>query len=557
MLKPKTMIYITGHKNPDMDSLCAAHCYARYKNAIDPENIYEAIRCGALNRQTKYAFALAGVEPPVLLADILPRVQDVVRTNIVTLEENEAIYTAIRKIDEDNISVIPIRNREGTFRGLLSIHEISQYFIAETIGTRPEYLFRPANFGTVLPGRFLHKGKDEEFSTCTMISAMPFETSIRRLEAILPKKPVLLAGLRKDIIRYAIQENFPAIILTGLEPQDRLDIDFSRYAGWVYQSDRDTAETARLLRLSAPVKHIMNADPPRIQKTTLFEEARDALVSSKYRGLPVFDDEEFFGIVTRRCFIDQPKKKLILVDHNEVSHSIPGAENAEIREIIDHHRIGMEKTRHPIYIYAKPVGSTCTLVYQHFAFSGIAITKDIAILLLAGILSDTVALKSPTTTADDETAAAALASSAGLEVRAFSEDLFSQAQDLTKVDPKEVISADIKTYREYGTIFGIGQVEVVTLENFSEAKTALLEALNDIQRRQGLDWAMMLITDVVEEYSLLLVTTNPKKESVLIYRRLEPNLYALPGILSRKKQLLPEILRVLEETRKAPVRANT
>ena len=534
-----------------MDSICAAYCYARYKNAVDPENVYEAVRCGALNRQTKYAFGLAGVEPPALAADIYPRVQDVVRTNLVTLDENDAVYNAIRRIDEGNVSVLPIRDAEGTFRGLVTIHEISQYFIAETVGTRPEYLFRPANFEAVLPGHFLHKGKDEEFSTYTMISAMPFETSIRRLKAILPKKPVLIAGLRKDIIRYAIQEEFPAIILTGLEPQDRLDIDFSKYAGWVYQSERDTAETARLLRLSAPVKYIMNADPPRTQKTTLFEEARDALVNSRYRGLPVFDGEEFLGIVTRRCFIDQPRKKLILVDHNEASHSVPGAENADIREIIDHHRLGMEKTRHPIYVYAKPVGSTCTLVYQHFAFSGLPVAKDIAVLLLSGILSDTVGLKSPTTTPEDEAAAQALARVAGLELRAFAEELFSQAQDLTKAAPQEVIAADFKTYREYGSFIGIGQAEVATLENFGEAKNPLLAALNEAQHRQRLDWAMLLITDVVEEYSLLLVTESPGREAALIYRRLEPNLYALPGILSRKKQLLPEILRVLEETAQA------
>ncbi len=550
MLLIDIMIYVTGHRNPDMDSICAAHCYAHYKNAISSGSEYRAIRCGALNRQTKYVFGLAGENPPVLVADIHPRAMDIARTNIVSLEENEAIFTAIRKLDEHNISVLPIRDGDGVFRGLLSIHEISQYFIAETIGARPEYLFRPSNFESVLPGRFLHRGMEEEFSTFTMIGAMPLETSIRRLQAILPKKPVLVAGLRKDIIRHAIRENFPALILTGIDPGERPDVDFSGYCGWVYQSDRDTAETVRLLRLSSPVKHIMNREPPRIQKTALFEEARDVLVNSRYRGLPVFDGEEFFGIVSRRCFIERPRKELILVDHNEASHSVPGAETAEIKEILDHHRIGMEKTRHPIYVYAKPVGSTCTLVHQHFVLSGLPIPRQIGLLLLAGILSDTVALKSPTTTEEDEAAAKALASLAGLDIPAFAEDLLSQAQDITKADPREAVAADFKSYREFGCRFGIGQAEVATLENFSEAKAGLLAALEGVRAEQALDWAMMLVTDVVEEFSLLLTTDSPGRESSLIYRRIEPNLYALPGVLSRKKQLLPEILRVLEESSK-------
>ncbi len=546
------MIYVTGHKNPDMDSTCAAYCYARYKSVIDPEGCYTAVRCGALNRQTKFAFGRAGVQPPAMMSDVYPRTADIARRNIATLEENEPIYAAVRKLDEHTLSVIPITDAAGEFRGIVSVHEISQFFIAETVGERPEYLYRPSNFGTVLPGKYLRRGDREEFVTSGMVGAMPYETGIKRMRAILPRKPVLVVGLRKDLVRYALEQDFPAIILTGITGDEEIPFDFSGYSGWVYISSRDTAETIRLLRLSTPVKYIMNTEPVRLRTGDLYEHARDTLVKSYYRGLPVFDDEDrFFGIVSRRCFIEKPAKKLILVDHNELSQSIPGAETAEIREILDHHRLAPEKTRYPIYVYAKPVGSSCTLVYQHYLFSGVEIARDIALLLLSGILSDTVGLKSPTTTGDDREAAEKLAAAAEVDMAEYGKELFSQAHDLRTVNHRDIVTADFKTYREYGVAFGIGQVEVTTLENFADVKGSLLRVLEDVGRESRLDWTMLLVTNVLKQSSLLLVTGFPEKEKALLYRRLDDNVYDLPDILSRKKQLLPEILRVLEETRGA------
>ena len=543
------MTIVTGHRNPDMDTVCSAYCYARFKSIVDPDETYVPVRCGALNPQTKYAFARAEISPPAMLSDVYPRASDVTRTDIATLEENEPVYSAIRKLDEHTLSVVPITGENGEFRGMVSVHEISQFFISETVGERPEYLFRPANFEKVLPGRFLRRGEREEFTTSSMVGAMPYDTGIRRMRSILPKKPVFVVGLREDLVRHALDEDFPALILTGIEDDEAIPFDFSRYSGWVYLSRRDTAETIRLLRLSTPVKYIMNANPVRLQANDLYEYARDTLVKSYYRGLPVFDAERFSGMVTRRCFIERPARKLILVDHNELSQSIPGAEGADIREIIDHHRLAPEKTRGPIYVYAKPVGSTCTLVYQHFRTADVPVPPEIAILLLAGILADTVNRKSPTTTEEDILAARELSGLAGLSADSFAEEIFSRTRDLVSSDHRDVISADFKTYSEYDTAFGIGQVEVGTFENLPGVKPSLLSALEDIRGKQRLDWAMLLVTNVLKETSVLLVTEYPEKERGLVYRKIGDNLYDLPGILSRKKQLLPEILRVLEETR--------
>ena len=379
-----------------------------------------------------------------------------------------------------------------------------------------------------------------------MTGAMPVEVSRERIEALKPEKPVLVVGLREKLINFAVENSFPAIILTGVEDDAKLPFDFSSYKGTVYISRADTAETIRLLRLSAPVKDILNAEPEIIKAESSFDEAKNFLVNSKYRGLPVFNGDVFSGIVTRRCFIEKPLKKLFLVDHNELSQSIPGADQAEIIGIVDHHRIAPQPTKKPIDIDIRPVGSTCTIVFNHYQASSIEPDKHTAMLLLAGILSDTVILKSPTTTPADKKAAEELAVLCGTTVEEYGRELLANSAVIDKTSPAELIAADFKEYREKSIGFGVGQAEVITLDGVSRLKKSFVDELDKIRRKRNLDWAMLLVTDVIKENSVLLSTSFPEAENILIYRKIEDNLFDLPGILSRKKQLLPELLRVTE-----------
>ena len=539
-------IFITGHKNPDMDSVCSAWGYAEFKNRIDPANKYIPVRCGHLNNQTKAAFESAGVKPPVFVRDIGPKVSDVTRRDIESLDINDPVFHAIKVLDEENISCIPVFEDGADFRGIVTIHQISGFLISENLGKRPLYRFRINNFQEVLPGFFYKRGKSSEFSAPDMTGAMPVEISRSRIEALKPDKPVLVVGLREKLIRTAVEKDFPAIILTGVE-EEQIPFDFSGYGGTVFISKADTAETIRLLRLSAPVKDIMDRDPEIIPSDSDFDTAKNLLVKSAYRGLPVFENDGFSGIVTRRCFIEKPLRKLILVDHNETAQSVPGAEQAEILEIIDHHRISPEPTKMPIYMNVRPVGSTSTIVYAHFIDRGIEYSQETAMLLLAGILSDTLILRSPTTTEEDKKAAEALADSCGLDIEGYGRELLEKSAVLGKIPPEEIITADFKQYNESGVNFGVGQAEVTSLERLGEQKTGLLNGLEDIRKNRNLDWAMLLITDVIKENSVLLSTSFPDAEDLLVYKKTEDGLFDLPGILSRKKQLLPELLRVLDE----------
>jgi manganese-dependent inorganic pyrophosphatase len=543
-------IIVIGHRNPDTDSICAAWCYARFKTSIDPAVTYIPAVCGPLQAQAKFVFQLAKAIPPRHIKDVQPRVIDITRTNGIRLDINDPIMMAFADLDEHTISVIPVFKGNDVFAGIIGVHEMTRYFVAGSLRSRPLYILREENIAKVLPGYFLKQGRVPEFSAPIMIGAMSFADSIRRVKELEPVKPIMVVGLRPDIINYALDNQLPALILTGIASTDQLDIDFSAYNGAVFVSECDTAETVRLLRLSVPVKHIMDSSPLTLSHNELFDDAKKILLASEYRGLPVVRDGQFVGVVTRRSFIEKPRRKLILVDHNELSQSIPGAEDAEICEIIDHHRLGAEKTSMPIYVYSKPIGSTCSIIYGHFRMHGVEIDLTTARLLLSGLLSDTMLLKSPTTTEEDRTIAIELAHVAEVNLQEYGALMLSQTAVLKNTDPMQLITADFKEYTENGLNIGIGQAEVSSLVDINDVKDRILGALNSICRERNLDWAMVLVTDIFKAHSILLTTAFPSAENELSYKRLEDNMYDLPEILSRKKQLLPEILCVMELMRK-------
>lgn len=531
-----------------MDSVCAAYCYAELKTLIDPENTYRAVRCGHMNAPTKAAFKDAGITAPSFLKNLRPRVSDIVKTPEQQLHAAEPVYTAVNLLNHRTISILPIFSDEDAYAGILSIDEITGMFMRENSTGRPEYSFRVENFEKVVHGRLLQEGEQQEFSSFIMTGAMPLDISMKRIESLLPKKPLMVVGMRKDLIDHAVLNQFPAIILTGYHEGEDIPYDFSSFRGCVFVSYMDTAETIRLLRLSVPVKNILSHDLPKLQADDLFDDSLECLIDSGYRGLPVFQGDSFLGTVTRRCFIKRPAHKVILVDHNELSQSIPGIEDAQIVEIIDHHRLGAEKTRYPIYIAAAPVGSTCTLVYEQYRKYQQQVPPGTARLLLAGILSDTVILKSPTTTSVDRLVVEQLSQIAGVgDYKKFGEQLYSNTTVITEAVPEKLVEADYKVYTEFGCSFGIGQVEVNTLENVDEVKDSLIQALENIRRAHKLDWSMLLISNVLKENSVLLTTDLPVSEKSFIYKKESSRKFLLPGVLSRKKQLLPEVLRVLED----------
>jgi len=540
-------IIVTGHKNPDTDAACSAVCYADFKGKFDPANTYRGVVCGVLNPQTRFVFEKAGLPQPELLKDVHPRVIDVVRNDGLTLHEDEPIFEAIREIDENTVSVIPVFSAAKDFLGIIGIHEVASYFIKTNVGKKKQhYIFHIDNLEKVIPGRYFKRGGEKEINAPIMIGSMDYERTIERMDSLSEGKPVLVVGDRKRILAHAIQNQFPLIVITNVTDMPLIESDLADYRGTIYLSSADTADTIRLLWLSAPVKHIMNPQPLVLQHDEIFDDAKKTLLGSDLRGLPVLRDGLFAGIVTRRSFIEKPRRKIIMIDHNEAAQSISGAHEADVREIIDHHRLAAEKTSSPIYVFSKPLGSSCTIVFQHYRMHGIPIERPYAVLMLSGILSDTLVLRSPTTTDEDRLAAKELAKIAGLEIPVYAQEILSKMTTLENLDPMKTASGDFKIYQDFDLSVGIAQVEVISLDGVETVMPPFLKSLEKVRQDNGLDWSMLLVTDVVSEDSLLLMTPFPRGEGHLAFQKRDEGLYHLPGVLSRKKQLLPEILRVME-----------
>ncbi|MCR5321812.1 MAG: DHH family phosphoesterase [Lachnospiraceae bacterium] len=429
-------VYVTGHRNPDFDSVCSAFAYAKLKNLTDPLKQYIPIRCGHLPDSMKKVFSVLGVEPPKYVRDIYPKVRDIYLTSAVKISADAPLNFVAASYRSSNPSVIPVFEGDS-FYGLLSVDDITSWAMDE-----------------------------------------------------ISKK-----GIITEIPR---------------------------------------------------VRDIMRAEEEPVTVSDLFEDAKRRLSSSKKRGLAVMENGAFVGFVTRRCFLKAPKNNVILVDHNEAKQSIKGIETANIVEIIDHHRLDPVRTELPILIDAEPLGSTCTIVYRKYVQEGIVPDTEAAKMLLAGIVSDTLILRSPTTTKVDIASADELAKLLKTELNEFGLQMFSCMEGLKDRVPKEAVESDFKTYREKNLKIGIGQCECTTLEDIEDYRSKYLEALEDIRKRQELDWAVLMITDVLREHSVLFIT-DFEAGSHLPYNLISDRVYDMPGVMSRKKQLLPEILHAIAE----------
>jgi len=538
-------IIITGHKNPDIDSMCSAYAYAELKRKIDPSRNYIPILPGALSPLGREVCRAAGVEPPLQVATMHQTISEIMRPPEFILSTKDSILDAIKLIKDENISMVPVLDSSGVYAGAVSVNEISSYVLSQLGPERPVYSFSVDNFHKVIPGKLLKLGEPLEFVAPITTGAMPHRVFEERIKK-LTHKPVLVVGNRPKILELAVQVQLPAIVVTGLSKDEPLDVDYSSYKGSIFLSEIDTAESIRLLRLSTYVERIMDKTVPRLDAKLSIDEGKKKLVQSHFRGFPVFDNDKFAGIVTRRCFIDPPKKKLILVDHNEVEQSIEGAIEAEIVEIVDHHRFAASKTQKPITLYARPVGSTCTLIYQQYQYYKQEIPKHVAMMLLSGIIADTVFLRSPTTTPDDHKALVDVSEIAGVDPKKHADFMFAQIEAIRHRDPSEVVLSDFKIYEQNNIKIGIGQVELVTLEDIPAMLDSFRDALSYIAAERKLAWALLLLTDVMRQESILITNGNNLYEPHLVYEQKGNSCYFLPGVLSRKKQLLPELFRVLD-----------
>ncbi|MDT8448150.1 MAG: putative manganese-dependent inorganic diphosphatase [bacterium] len=541
-------ILVIGHKNPDTDSVCSAYAYAALKAQLGGDLNFQAARAGNLNKQTRYIFDKFKVEPPPYVKDVYPKAQDVMTREVSAVSPETPLMQVMQAAEMLKIRSTPVVDDQQRLQGLINMLDITHFFLKGSGEDRPKYLVRPENLKQVLRGTCLQEGQVQEMEAHLIAGAMSVQVFGERFAEEEAEACVLVVGFRERLIKDAFKRQIPVLILTGVTDQGAEALRLlNGFKGWVFLSEDDTADTLRKVALATPAKSIMSAAPS-LRPGDYLEEAAAKMEEGGYKSLPVVDEAgRLMGILSKSDMMKKEPRRLILMDHNEMTQAVDGAEGADILEIVDHHRLGTIKTKNPVHFYAKPVGSTCTLVYQLYKIHGQAIDQTTASLLLCGVLTDTVILKSPTATDEDRVAIDELCQIAGQDYQQLGIELFSATDSLASRSPLDVINTDFKKFEEYGAAFGIGQVEVVTLGDLAECEAGLHQTLEEIKQEKGLVMAMLLVTDIIKETSILLTTEHEGFAKTTAYKKLGPSKFDLPGVLSRKKQLLPEALRVFEE----------
>jgi manganese-dependent inorganic pyrophosphatase len=550
-------ILVIGHRNPDTDAICSAIGYAEFKRRTGMTEAVAA-RCGDTNDRIDFVLNSFGVPAPKFVADVSPKISDVMQRKILSVRPDSTAAEALRLMDEKNLRILPVMDAEQKCRGLLSLFKLSK-FLFPAVSRHPgqqnsrEVLSSLSSLARTLDGKLVVGiDAEREDELILMIGAMGLESFAARLDKFPPEKSCVIVGDRRDIQNIAIREGVRVLIVTGGIEVDAKTAEAARKKNVsVITSPHDTATTASLCRAAVAVRHVLNEEFLCFRENAPLAAVREEATASGYLAFPVLDGEgQTVGILSKTDFLKTVSRKLILVDHNELSQAVQGADEVEIIEIIDHHRLGSMATQQPILFRNEPVGSTSTIVADCFFRHDVELPRTIAGLLLAGVVSDTLNLTSPTTTTRDAEILRKLEEIAQVNARAFTEKLFASGSLLTLKPAPQAVATDCKEYAEAGFKFSVAQIEEIGFEQFWKRKDELLAALEDYRAKRAYLFSTLLVTDVATQSSLLLVVGDEKFIKRIDHPRLEPGIYELRDVVSRKKQLLPYLTHCLREKEK-------
>jgi manganese-dependent inorganic pyrophosphatase len=541
---------VIGHRNPDMDSICSAIAYAELKRKLGVQNVVAA-RAGNTNERIDLVLQKFGVPPPEFMSDVSPRVADVMETQIISVAYDSSIYHAMNSIEKKRIRGLPVVDADNRCLGLLSGWNVSQYLFPrrEEGPASREILTSISDIADSFDGEFVvGEPKDSRQKVVLMVAAMSLASFGERLRRY-PLETVVFVGDREEIQLEAIANKALAVVITGGMGLSARVRAAAKDAGVRLLSSRhDTATTVLLARGAAKIDSMIEPQFTSLSPETSLRSARHVVADSSEYVFPILEgDKRLVGILTKSDFIKPIPRQLILVDHNELSQAVKGAEELQIVEVLDHHRLANFNTDIPILFWNNPLGSTSTLVALSYNQYGIKIEPPIAGLLMAGLISDTLNLSSPTATPIDAKVLENLSAIAGVEPAKLAESIFAVGSPLLTLAPNEVILADCKDYSEEGYGFSVSQIEELGFSHFHEKRESLLEALDAYRSKQGSYFAALLVTDVNTQNSLLLISAPPEFMDTITYPRLAPNLFELNNVVSRKKQLVPYLLDCLHK----------
>jgi manganese-dependent inorganic pyrophosphatase len=536
------LVFVTGHKNPDTDSICSVIAYAELKKKLGVSAI--PTRLGDINRETEFVLKHFGVAVPDLLETVKTQVSDLNIDQAFPVSPNISIKTAWHLMKKNNIQTIPVIDDHERLLGIVTLSDITNKYMDAldnfTIASTKTSL---RNIVETLNAKLICGSQESLRTTGKVVVAA---ASPEDLPTFIEEGDIAITGNRLDNQLKALECGTTCLIVTcSGNPDQELIAEASQKNIVLMTTPIDTFTTARLINQSIPVDTIMSKENLiKFNIDDFIDDIQDKMLKTRYRNYPVVDDNNHIkGFISRYHLISQRKKTVILLDHNEKSQTVNGIEEAEILEIIDHHRLGDIQTASPIFIRNEPLGSTSTIVANIYFEMGIRPSKSIAGILCSAILSDTIKFKSPTSTYTDKITAEKLAEIAGItEIEEYANLMFKEGSSLQGKTLKEIFYQDYKDYSFGKFKIGIGQVFTKDREKVTELKEALVNFMKQLCSEKGYHLLMLFVTDILNQSSELLFAGEAKELISLAFNvDIGENSVNLPGVVSRKKQVIPYI----------------
>lgn len=554
-LNRKTMVI--GHRNPDTDSICSAICYANLKQAVTGEE-YMPARAGHVNGETQFVLDYFGAEEPQLVEDVRTQVRDIEIRKTKGVADNISLKRAWNIMQENNVVTIPSVREDGTLEGLITVGDITKTYM------------------NIYDSSILSKA-NTQYSN--IIETLEAELIIGSAEAYFDQGKVLIAAANPDLMEFYIEPHDLVILGNRYESQlcaiemgadciivcegAAVSMTIKKIAQergcTIIATTYDTYTAARLINQSMPISYFMTREHLiTFNSDDYIDEIREVMASKRHRDFPILDKDGYYlGMISRRNLLGAKGKQVILVDHNEKNQAVAGIENAEILEIIDHHRLGTIQTMSPVFFRNQPLGCTATIIYQMYQEAGIKVEPKIAGLLCSAIVSDTLLFRSPTCTPVDEMAARALADIAGIDIEKYAMEMFSAGSNLKDKSDEEIFYQDFKRFTSGKVTIGVGQITSLNGGELDKLKGRMEAFMEKALENNGLNMIFFMLTNILTETTELICEGQGALQlagkafhqdiELLEEEGLKEPVLRLPGVVSRKKQLIPKLMLAEQE----------
>lgn len=542
-------IKVIGHRNPDTDSICSAIAYSRLKNQIDPANTYEPCRAGSLNRETEYVLERFQVPAPELYTDVSPQIRDVDFRRRAGVEGEMSMRQAWIAMRDEQLDTLCVVDGDA-LKGLITVKDIATANMDSLdAGVLAESRTSYQNIVETLDAEVLVGDIDGRLVEGRVVIGAG---SPEQMEKAISKGDIVILANRAEGQLAAIEMNAGCIVICmGSQVSRSICLLAEEKGCIILRTNYDTYAAGQLITQAAPIRHYMvTKDLLTFTLDSPVEDATKIMASVRHRYFPVLDHNGMYlGVISRRNLLNLHQKQLILVDHNESAQAVEGLDKAEVLEIIDHHRINPPVTDSPVYFRNVPVGCTCTIVYQMYREFGVDIEPAIAGLMMSAILSDTLMFRSPTCSAADKQAAQDLAGIAGVDLEAYADAMFEAGGDVTGESAEDIFNNDYKIFTCGSIRFGVGQGSYMSERNRKASEALVGPYLDTAMNRQKLDYVFYMFTDVPAAASELLMAGHGA--DAVVARAfgvpIQDGLAMLPGVVSRKKQLIPALTAAIKQ----------